>query len=60
MSDITMVFSSELAEIGLLALADPSFGERLLAGLQSLPAPRASADAPRREADASAVLDVAA
>jgi hypothetical protein len=36
MSDITTVFPPELADIGLVAIADPEFCERLLAALDCL------------------------
>jgi hypothetical protein len=38
MSEITSFLSAELAEIGLVAAADPHFAERLLEALQRLPA----------------------
>lgn len=41
MSDLTTVLPPELADIGLVALADPDFCERLLATLA-----RTSADEP--------------
>ena len=43
MADITSFLSAELAEIGLVAAADPHFAQRLLEALQRLPAQRASA-----------------
>jgi len=58
MSDLTTLLPLELADIGLVAAADPNFCERLLAALDRLPA----AEAPARSAKASAqnALDPAA
>ncbi|MFI4869559.1 MAG: hypothetical protein ACHQDD_09440 [Steroidobacterales bacterium] len=38
MSDLTTVLPPELAEIGLIALADPNYAERLLAALDRMAA----------------------
>jgi len=46
MADTTSFLSAELAEIGLVAAADPHFAERLLEALQRLPAERVSEPAP--------------
>ncbi|HEY1725397.1 MAG TPA: hypothetical protein VGF89_08240 [Steroidobacteraceae bacterium] len=47
MSDIPFEFSSELVEIGLVAMADPQFGERLLAALDGLSASDGAASEPQ-------------
>jgi hypothetical protein len=60
MSEFTGILPPELADLGLMALADPGFAERLVESLRRLPRAAAVDERPRSAPALDEALELAA